>query len=245
MLEGLDSAAAGMAAQQQRLDSVANDLANANTAGYKHGRVGFRDLLYDQAGRSSTSGVRTGHGAAALDAGRSFAQGALQRTDRALDVAIQGPGFLAIRLPDGRQGLTRDGGLHIDGLRRLVTNTGNFVQPQITIPEGVDESQVSIGPDGTVTAAGRRVGTLDVLSVRSPQGLLSVGDNAFVTSPASGAATAAPRSTVLTSGALEMSNVDVAEAMVEMIDSQRAYELASKAIHTADEMMQTANEVRK
>jgi flagellar basal-body rod protein FlgG len=245
MLEGLDSAAAGMAAQQQRLDSIANDLANANTAGYKHGRVGFRDLLYDQAGRSSANGVRTGHGAAAIDAGRSFAQGAMQRTDRPLDVAIQGEGFLAVRLPDGRQGLTRDGGLHVDGLRRIVTNTGNLVQPQITIPKGVGEDDVRIGEDGTVSAAGRRVGKLDVLTVRSPQQLLSVGDNAFVATAASGAPAAAPRATTLTSGALEMSNVDVAEAMVEMIDSQRAYELQSKAIHTADEMMQTANEVRK
>jgi flagellar basal-body rod protein FlgG len=245
MLEGLDSAAAGMAAQQQRLDSIANDLANANTAGYKHGRVGFRDLLYDQAGRSSANGVRTGHGAAAIDAGRSFAQGAMQRTDRPLDVAIQGEGFLAVRLPDGRQGLTRDGGLHVDGLRRIVTNTGNIVQPQITIPKGVGEDDVQIGHDGTVSAAGRRIGKLDVLTVRSPQQLLSVGDNAFVATAASGAPGAAPRSTTLSSGALEMSNVDVAEAMVEMIDSQRAYELQSKAIHTADEMMQTANEVRK
>jgi flagellar basal-body rod protein FlgG len=245
MLEGLDSAAAGMAAQQQRLDAVANDLANANTAGYKHTRVGFRDLLYDQEGRSSATGVRTGHGAAAIDAGRSFAQGALQRTDRPLDVAIQGEGFLAVRLPDGRQGLTRDGGLHVDGVGHLVTNTGNLVQPAITIPKTVSEQDVTIGPDGTVSAAGRRVGKLDVLTVRSPQQLLSVGDNAFVTTAASGAATAAPRTTTLTSGALEMSNVDVAEAMVEMIDSQRAYELQSKAIHTADEMMQTANEVRK
>jgi flagellar basal-body rod protein FlgG len=245
MLEGLDSAAAGMAAQQQRLDSIANDLANANTAGYKHGRVGFRDLLYDQAGPSAATGVRTGHGAAALDAGRSFAQGALQRTDRSLDVAIQGDGFLAVRLPDGRQGLTRDGGLHVDGLRRIVTNTGNVVQPQTTIPKGVGEDAVQIGRDGTVTAAGRRVGRLALVTVRSPQQLLSVGGNAFVATAASGAVTGAPRSTSLTAGALEMSNVDVAEAMVEMIDSQRAYELQSKAIHTADEMLQTANEVRK
>jgi len=94
MLEGLNSAAAGMAAQQQRLDSVANDLANANTTGYKHGRVGFRDLIYEQAGRPAAQGVRTGHGAAAVDGGKSFGQGALQRTDRSLAVAIKGAGFL-------------------------------------------------------------------------------------------------------------------------------------------------------
>jgi flagellar basal-body rod protein FlgG len=248
MLEGLNSAAAGMAAQQQRIDAVANDLANANTVGYKHQRVGFRDLLYDQAGRSSTAGVRTGHGVAAVDAGRAFGQGAMQRTDRTLDVAIQGEGFLQVKLPDGRQALTRDGGLHIDGLRRLTTNTGAFVlggQAPIAIPKGVSEDQISIGQDGTVLAAGRRVGRLQLVTVRSPEALTSVGDNAFVTSAASGNTVPAPRATSLTQGALEMSNVDMAEAMVDMISSQRAYELTSKAIQTADQMMQVANEVKK
>ena len=245
MLEGLNSAAAGMAAQQQRLDAVANDLANANTTGYKHQRVGFRDLVYDQTGRSSAQGVRTGSGAAAVDAGRAFAQGVLQRTDRPLDVALQGEGFLRVRLADGRDALTRDGGLHIDGNRRLVTSTGALVQPAITVPEGTAEDQVSIGGDGTVLAAGRRIGRLDLVTVRSPQGLISAGDNAFVTSAASGAAIAAPRATTLTQGALEASNTDMAEAMVAMIESQRAFQLASKAITTADEMMGIANQVKR
>ena len=169
MLEGLHSAAAGMAAQQQRMDAVANDLANANTTGYKHQRVGFRDLVYDQTGRSSAQGVRTGSGAAAVDAGRAFAQGTLQRTDRPLDVAIQGEGFLRVRLADGRDALTRDGGLHIDGNRRLTTSTGALVQPAITVPEGVGEDQVSIGPTGPCWPRGNRIGRLDVVTVRSPQ----------------------------------------------------------------------------
>jgi flagellar basal-body rod protein FlgG len=245
MLEGLHSAAAGMAAQQQRLDAVANDLANASTTGYKHQRVGFRDLVYDQTGRSSAQGVRTGSGAAAVDAGRSFGQGALQRTDRPLDVAIQGEGFLHVRLPDGRDALTRDGGLHIDGARNLTTSTGALVQPAIKVPAGVPEDQVSIGGDGTVLAAGRRIGRLDVLTVRSEAGLLSAGDNAFVATPASGPAVAAPRTTTLTQGALESSNTDVAEAMVAMIESQRAFQMASKAISTADEMMGIANQVKR
>jgi flagellar basal-body rod protein FlgG len=245
MLEGLNSAAAGMAAQQQRLDSVANDLANANTTGYKHGRVGFRDLIYDGAGRSSAPGVRSGHGAAAVDAGRSFGQGALQRTDRPLDVAIQGEGFLRVKLPDGTQALTRDGNLQVDGLGRLATNTGALVQPGVTIPKGVDQSDVSIAPDGTVTAARRRLGRLALVSVRSPQALTPVGDNAFVTNGASGAATAAPRATVLSQGALEASNTDMAESMVSMIESQRAFELASRAIHTADQMWEIANGVKR
>ena len=245
MLEGLNSAAAGMAAQQQRLDAVANDLANANTTGYKHQRVGFRDLVYDQTGRSSAEGVRTGSGAAAVDGGRAFAQGVLQRTDRPLDVAIQGEGFLRVRLADGRDALTRDGGLHVDGTRRLVTSTGAVVQPAITVPEGIAEDQISIGGDGTVLAAGRRIGRLDVVTVRSPQGLLSAGDNAFVASAASGPAIGAPRATTLTQGALEASNTDMAEAMVAMIESQRAFQLASKAITTADEMMGIANQVKR
>jgi flagellar basal-body rod protein FlgG len=245
MLEGLHSAAAGMAAQQQRLDAVANDLANANTTGYKHQRVGFRDLVYDQTGRSSAQGVRTGSGAAAVDAGRSFGQGGLQRTDRPLDVAIQGEGFLRVRLADGREALTRDGGLHIDGNGNLTTSTGAFMQPAIKVPAGVAEDEVSIGRDGTVLANGNRIGRLDMVTVRSTAGLLSVGDNAFVTTAASGPAVAAPRATTLTQGVLEASNTDMAEAMVSMIESQRAYQLASKAISTADEMMGIANQVKR
>jgi flagellar basal-body rod protein FlgG len=245
MLEGLHSAAAGMAAQQQRLDAVANDLANANTTGYKHQRVGFRDLVYDQAGRSSAQGVRTGSGAAAVDAGRSFGQGVLQRTDRPLDVAIQGEGFLRIRLADGRDALTRDGGLHIDGAGQLTTSTGALVQPAIKVPAGVGEDDISIGPDGTVLANRNRIGRLDIVTVRSQAGLISTGDNAFVTTAASGPAIAAPRATALTQGALESSNTDMAEAMVSMIESQRAYQLTSKAISTADEMMGIANQVKR
>ena len=234
-----------MAAQQQRMDAVANDLANANTTGYKHQRVGFRDLVYDQTGRSSAQGVRTGSGAAAVDVGRAFAQGTLQRTDRPLDVAIQGEGFLRIKLPDGRQALTRDGGLHIDGARNLTTSTGALMQPAIKVPDGVPEDQVSVGSDGTVLAAGQRIGRLDVVTVRSQAALLSVGDNAFVTTAASGPAVAAPRTTTLTQGALESSNTDVAEAMVAMIESQRAFQMTSKAISTADEMMGIANQVKR
>jgi flagellar basal-body rod protein FlgG len=245
MLEGLNSAAAGMAAQQQRMDAVANDLANANTTGYKHVRVGFRDLVYQQAGRPAANGVRTGAGAAAVDAGRGFAQGALQRTDRTLDVAIQGEGFLRVALADGRTGLTRDGGLHVDGSGRLVTSTGGVLQPRITIPQGVGEDQITIGGDGTVLAAGRQVGRLDLVTVRSTQGLQPAGDNVFVPTAASGQPTAAPAGTVLTQGALESSNVDMSEAMVAMIESQRAYQLASKAISTADEMMGIANGVKR
>ena len=245
MLTGLSSAAAGMAAQRQRMDAVSNDLANANTTGYKRVRVAFRDLVYQDAPRGTAPGVRVGAGAAAASVGRTFEQGALHNTGRPLDVALQGPGFLRVRLPDGRDGLTRDGNLQIDGAGRLATSTGARLQPAITLPAGVGAHQLSIGPDGTVNAAGRAIGRLDVVTVRSPQNLQSVGDNAFVATPQSGAPVRAGADTTLQSGTLEASNVDMAEAMVAVIESQRAFELASKAITTADQMMGTANEVKR
>jgi flagellar basal-body rod protein FlgG len=245
MLEGLNSAAAGMAAQQQRLDAVSNDLANANTTGYKRVRVGFRDLVYTQTGRSSAEGPRTGAGAAAVDAGRAFQQGVLQRTDQPYDVAIQGEGFLRVRLPDGRQALTRDGSLKVDGSGKLVTSSGATVQPAITFPAGANGSNVSIGPDGTVLSGGQRIGKIDVVSVRSPQNLQPVGDNAFLATAESGAVRAAPAATTLTQGALEMSNVDMADSMVAMIESQRAFQLTSKAIQTQDQMWEIANGVKR
>ena len=152
---------------------------------------------------------------------------------------------MRVRLPDGRQALTRDGSLHVDGARNLTTTTGALVQPAIKIPEGVTEDDITIGPDGSVLAAGRRVGRIELVTVRSQAGLISAGDNGFLTSAASGAAIAAPRATSLTQGALEASNTDLAQAMVEIIESQRAFQLASKAITTADEMMGIANGVKR
>jgi flagellar basal-body rod protein FlgG len=226
MLEGLNTAAAGMAAQQARIDAVSNDLANANTTGYKHVRVGFRDLVYTQTGRS-------------------FTQGDLQRTDQPLDVAIQGEGFLRVRLPDGTAGLTRDGSLHIDGTGRLVTSTGGVVQPAITFPADTDPSTISIAADGAVRAGTRAVGRIELVSVRSPQRLQAAGDNVFLPTAESGAPRRAPAATTLDQGALEGSNTDVADAMVSMIESQRAYQLTSKAIQTADQMWEIATGVKR
>ena len=245
MLEGLRSAAAGMAAQQERIGAVSNDLANVSTNGYKHVRVGFRDLMYQQAGRPAAETVRTGTGAAAVDAGRAMTQGALKRTDQPLDVAIQGEGFLRVRLPDGRQALTRDGAMHVDGRGRLTNSLGALMQPEIRVPRGVTAEQITIAGDGTVSAGGDELGRLDIVTVRAPQALTSVGDNAFVPSPESGAPTRAPGATTLEAGALEGSNVDMSDAMVELIDAQRSYQLASKAIETADQMMGIANQVKR
>jgi flagellar basal-body rod protein FlgG len=245
MLEGLRTAAAGMMAQQHKLDAVANDLANTNTTGYKQVRVGFTDLLYSQAGRPAANGVELGTGARAVNAGRNFEQGGLQQTGQPLDVAIQGEGFLKIKLADGTQALTRDGNLQLDGRRRLATQDGALVQPPVTIPAGLTEDDISIASDGTVSAGARRLGRIEVVSVRSPQQLTPLGGNAFVSSATSGNPVAASTATRLSQGALEASNVDESDAMVSMIESQRAYELASKAIHTADEMWEIANGVKR
>ena len=246
MLDGLNTAAAGMAAQQARIDSVANDLANVSTTGYKHGRTDFHDLVYQSAtGFGDSGGVRTGTGVAAVDAGRSMSQGALEQTGEPLDVAIQGAGFLRVKLPDGTAALTRDGSLHVDGLRRLSTSTGAIVQPPVTIPKGIAEADVEIGSDGSVKAGGRSLGRIEVVAVRSTGGLRALGENAFAPTAASGPVSAAPRATTLVQGALEASNVDMAEAMTGMIEAQRSYQLASKAIQTADQMLEIANGVKR
>ena len=244
MLEGLRTAAAGMAAQQQKLDAVANDLANANTAGYKQVRVGFTDLLYEQAGRPAANNVAIGTGSRAVDAGRNFEQGQLQPTGVPTDVAIEGQGFMKVKLADGSSGLTREGDLHIDGRGRLTSNAG-LIQPPINIPKGVDDSQIAIQTDGTVVAAGKRVGRIELVTVRNSQGLQSVGQSAFVTTAASGKAVAAPAATALKQGSLEGSNTDMAQTMVDMISAQRTYQLTSKAIETADQMMEIANQVKR
>lgn len=246
MLEGLYSAAAGMAAQQDRMDSLANDVANVNTPGYKRLRVGFRDLIYQESGRGSQPGVRTGTGAAAMSLGRAQAQGSLQQTGNPLDVAIQGHGFFQVRLPDGRIALTRDGNFRLDGAGRLTTQQGALVEPAITVPRGTDPKDVAIAADGTVSiGAGRRLGRIEVVDVPSTDGLQPLGDNLFGLTGASGAARAVAGRTSVAQGTLEMSNVGIADAMVDMMDAQRSYELASKAITMQDQILGVANGVKR
>ena len=244
MLEGLYSAAAGMAAQQQRMDAVANDLANVSTTGYKKVRVGFRDLLYTQAGKAAGTGVREGAGSASTELGRTLEQGSLQNTGRMLDVAIQGQAFLRVRQPNGTVGLTRDGSLQVNARGQLVSSSGARVLPALTIPAGTSQDQISIATDGTVTVAGKSVGTIRLVGVRSPEGLTPVGDNLFTASAASGPVRNATGAT-LQQGFLEGSNVDLGDAMVDMMDSQRSFQLASKAIQMQDEMAGIANGVKQ
>src|SRR4051812_22269641 len=244
MLEGLRTAAAGMQAQQQKLDAVANDLANVNTNGYKRLRVGFSDLLYEQGGRPTIStDAQLGTGAKAMWGGRTFEQGALKNTGVMTDVGLEGEGFMKVKLSDGRDGLTRDGDLHVDAKGQLVTNFGARVG--VTIPAGTQDSQISITADGTVNAAGKAVGKIALVNVRSPQNLESVGDNAFVATAKSGNPVAAPATTMIKQGALEASNTDVSQAMTDMIEAQRTYQMTSKAIQAADQMMEIANGVKR
>jgi flagellar basal-body rod protein FlgG len=240
MLEGLYSAAAGMAAQQQRMDTLANDVANVNTTGYKHTRVAFRDLLYTQ---DRTGVVSSGAGAAATPIGRGFAQGALRETGNKLDVAIEGDGFLQLRRADGTTALTRDGSLRLDPNGRVTTQRGELLQPAITVPAGTREADVRIAQDGTVSAGDRQIGRIQLVTVRAPQALQSAGDSLFVATAASGPAQALPGGRVV-QGALESSNVDIADAMTQMMESQRSFQMASKAVQMQDQILQIANQVK-
>jgi len=245
MLEGMYSAAAGMAAQQQRLDALSNDVANASTIGYQRQRVAFRDLVYSASGPGGQQGVMEGAGAAATTIGRGGKGGSYQSTGAALDLAIEGAGYLQVRRPDGSTALTRNGQLSLDAQRNLLSN-GLPLQPPVTLPAGVDEDKISIAADGRVTAeGGRAIGTITLFSVRSADRLTPIGDNLFLTNDASGPATRAGNGVALRQGVLETSDVDMGDVMADMMIAQRAYSLASKAISTQDEMAQIANGVKK
>jgi flagellar basal-body rod protein FlgG len=246
MLEGLYSAAAGMAAQQDRIDGISNDLANASTTGYKHVRVGFRDLLYSAQGGGAGPTVAAGAGAAAGIFGRSQQQGALQDTGQPLDLAIQGPGLLQVRRADGSLALTRDGSLRLDADGRLTTQDGDLVQPPVTVPRGTAPGELSIAGDGTVRlTSGRALGRIQLVEVPAPDGLQPLGGNRFAATAASGRPRAAGSAATLRQGALEGSNVDVGDAMVDMMDAQRSFQLASKAIQMQDQMLEVANQVKR
>jgi flagellar basal-body rod protein FlgG len=244
MLEGMYTAAAGMAAQQSRLDAVANDLANASTTGYKHVRMAYRDLAYTQGTQGATTAVRLGAGAAAAMIGRDDRQGAVQETGNPLDVAIEGPGYIQLKL-NGRQWLTRDGNLQIDAQGRLGTQDGALLDPPITLPKGTTPDQVAIAADGTVTVAGRKASQIRLVAVPNPAGLDGGESNRFQATAASGPVSAAPGTSALHSGVLEASNVDMGDAMAAMMDAQRSFQLASKAIQVADQALEIANGIKR
>ena len=255
MLRSLWIAKTGMEAQQTQLDHISNNLANTATSGYKRSHAAFEDLIYQnlrQSGAASSeqtqlpTGLQIGLGTRAVASARNFAQGNLQQSSGTLDVAIKGNGFLQITLPDGGTGYTRDGGLQLDAQGQIVTNNGYLVQPGISIP--ANAQSVTIAPDGTVSvglpgqALPQTVGQLQLASFVNPGGLEARGQNLFAETAASGAPnTGNPGSNGLGSlqqGFLETSNVNVVEELVAMIQTQRAYELNSKAISTSDQMLQ-------
>jgi flagellar basal-body rod protein FlgG len=239
MLNGLYSAAAGLIAQQTRMDALANDISNVNTTGYKQLRLGFRDLVYNV-----ESGMRVGAGAALVDGGREFQPGAFEQSDNPLSVAIAGPGFFQVRMADGRTALTRSGDFRLDASGSVVTGTGERLVPPITVPPGTPSDAISIAADGTVKAGGDTIGRIHLVNVPSPDRLQPVGSSLFVATAASGAPRAATGST-MQPGYLEASNVDLASAMVNVIDAQRSFQFDSRVIQTQDQLMQIANEIRR
>jgi flagellar basal-body rod protein FlgG len=247
-----------MQSQQLTLDIIANNLANVQTSGFKRSRLDFQDLVYEtlQApgnasaqGREVPSGLQVGHGARAVSTYRLFIKGDLQHTGNPLDLAVEGDGFFQVLQPSGDIAYTQAGNLKKDSQGKLVTSEGFPIQPEITIPQdaisltiGVDGT-VSVGQPGTLTA--QQIGTIEMARFVNPAGLESLGRNLFRPTQASGdpiLGTAGREGFgTLLQGFVEMSNVNVVEEMVNLIVGQRAYEINSRAIRTADEMMQTAN----
>lgn len=255
MLDALYTAASGMLAQQTGMDAIANNLANANTVAFKAGRTAFEDLLYTELGprQAARQGSQMGLGVAVAAVQTQIAQGALQTTGSPTDVAVEGQGFLAVQRPDGSRGYTRAGNLTLDAGGSLVTAGGAIVLPRVQVPAGTDMASLSIGANGAVTArvggTMRALGTLQLTTFPNPHGLESVGGNLFVESANSGAGQAgAPGAGgrgVVRQGALEMSNVNAVDEMVGMITTQRTYESVAKVVSASDEMLNTANQLRR
>ena len=260
MIRSLWIAKTGMEGQQTKLDAIANNLANTGTNGFKRGGVVFEDLMYQnlrQAGSATSdqstlpTGLQVGLGVRAAGTTRNFGQGALQQTGNNLDMAIQGPGFFQVQLPDGSTGYSRDGAFQVDANGQLVTSAGYPVQPGITIP--ANAQNVTVARDGTVNVtipgqvAPQALGQLQLASFVNPAGLDPRGGNLFGETASSGTPNAgAPGANGLGSlqqGFVEGSNVNVIEELVSMIATQRAYELNSKAVQTSDQMLQRLSQV--
>jgi flagellar basal-body rod protein FlgG len=230
-----------MAAQQEQLDAISNDLANLSTSGYKSERVAFSDLLYNPikvAGTETTAGA----GASAKVIGRSEAQGSIQETGNPLDLAIEGEGYFEVTRANGQKALTRDGTFGVDANGSIVNSEGNQLSPPIKLPAGVAASEVSIGPDGTVTAGTRKLGQIKLVTVTSPEHLLADGGGEFTPTANSGGPH--PATGKVRQGALEASNVNIASEMALMVSTQRDYQLTSTAIQDESQMMSIANQLR-
>ncbi|MBS1723731.1 MAG: flagellar basal-body rod protein FlgG [Armatimonadetes bacterium] len=262
MMRALSTAGTGMVAQQMNLDVIANNLANVNTNAFKVQRAEFQDLMYQtyRASGAANGGEATLPSAAQIGLGSRFASsttsftyGTIQATGNPYDVAISGDGFFQVELPDGTTAYTRDGAFKTDANGLLVTSDGYAVTPQITVPTGA--TAITIAPNGTVTAvlAGTndpaQVGTINLAIFPNPAGLTRIGQNLFRSGGGSGdPVTAVPGEQgagTLQQRFIEGSNVQVVEEMVRMISAQRAYEINSKAIQTADEMLGILNSLKR
>jgi flagellar basal-body rod protein FlgG len=255
MTSALWVAKTGLDAQQTRMQVTSNNLANVNTTGFKRGRAAFEDLLYQNVTQpgaqtsqqtQSPTGLMLGTGVRVVSTEKTFSQGNMLQTNNSLDVAINGRGFLQVLLPDGTVSYTRDGSLKLDSQGQIVTSGGYPLQPSFTVP--ANSQQISIGTDGTVSvtvqgsATPQAVGSIQLADFINPAGLMARGENLFVETAASGPPqTGTPGLNGIgttVQGSLESSNVNVVEELVNMIETQRAYEMNSKAISTTDEMLQ-------
>jgi flagellar basal-body rod protein FlgG len=259
MNQALWIAKTGLDAQQTRMSVISNNLANVNTTGFKQDRAVFEDLLYQtmrQPGAQSStstqlpSGLMVGTGVRTVATEKLHTQGNIQQTQNALDIAIQGRGFFQVLMPDGSISYTRDGTFQLDSTGQVVMSNGYQLEPGITIPE--DAQSITIGSDGTVSvlSAGDSdptiVGNLDLADFVNPTGLQPVGENLFKETAASGAPIIGTPGLdgfgTTVGGALETSNVNVVTELINMIETQRAYEMNSKAISTSDQMLQYASQ---
>lgn len=262
MIRALWTAATGMNVQQINLDVVANNIANVNTHGFKKSRADFQDLMYQtlrlqgvrtEGGNQIPTGIQIGHGARLASVQKIFTQGDLQETQNELDLAIQGNGFFQVILPNGERAYTRAGTFKKDAEGRIVTSDGYLLEPTITIPQNA--VQISIEADGTVSVivqGGRtpqQIGTIEIAVFPNPAGLKAIGRCLFAETDSSGAPiTGKPGDSgfgTILQGYVELSNVNVLQEMINLIISQRAYEVNSKAVQAADEMLQMANNVRR
>ncbi len=261
MLRAFHTSATGMSAQQMVLDNTANNLANLNTTGFKRSQIDFQDLLYanirqpgEPLGQNQMIpiGIQIGNGVRVAGTTRLFTPGAMENTGNRYDMAIAGDGFFQIANPNGGFFYTRDGAFRLNGNNQLVTASGYFVEPRITVPQ--DTLNVSVGEDGTISAttasspnAPTVIGNLTLVRFPNPAGLTAVGQNLFTDTPASGAAqTTTPGlngTGVIRGGFLERSNVEVVQELVNLIQAQRAYEFNTKAVRAADEMLSSTNDL--
>lgn len=260
MMRSLWISKTGLDAQQTQMDVVANNLANVSTNGFKRSRAIFEDLLYQtlrQPGAQSSqqtqipSGLQIGTGVRPIATERIHTQGNLQQTGNRLDIAIEGPGFFQVLLPDGNTAYTRDGSFQTDNQGQVVTASGFVVQPAMTIPSNA--ITVTIGRDGVVTvtqpgtSAPVQIGSIQLATFINTAGLQSLGENLYVETASSGTpSTNVPGTNgagILSQGYVETSNVNVVEELVNMIQTQRAYEINSKAITVSDQMLQKLSQI--